>query len=72
MARPRWVLQDAEIRKIVSLLFSTDMTVPEIAQRTGCSNSTILAINRKYEVREYSGRRNTWVVLMPEDRVRTA
>jgi hypothetical protein len=43
------------------------MTIPEIAQRTGCSRSTIVAINRKFAVREYAGRRTSWdLVVKPE------
>jgi hypothetical protein len=55
-------LQDYEVRRIVSLLASTEMTIPEIAQRLGCSRSAVVSINRKFQVRDYAGHRRTWVV----------
>jgi hypothetical protein len=36
------------------------MTIKEIADRMGCSRSTICAINLKAQVRTYAGRRNSW------------
>jgi hypothetical protein len=42
------------------------MTIPEIAERLGCSRSTIVAINRRFAVRDYAGRRSTWAVLTPQ------
>ena len=62
MARQGCVLQESEIRRIVSLLASTDMSIPEIAERLSCSRSVVVAINRKFQVRDYSGRRTTWEV----------
>ena len=62
MARQGCVLQDAEVRKMVSLLASTDMTIPEIAKRMGCSRSAIVSINRKFQVRDYAGHRSTWAL----------
>ncbi len=60
MARQGCVLQESEVRRIVSLLASTDMTIPEIAERLGCSRSAVVAINRKFQVRDYAGHRTTW------------
>ena len=60
MARQGCVFQESEIRRIVSLLASTDMSIPEIAERLNCSRSAVVAINRKFQVRDYSGRRTTW------------
>jgi hypothetical protein len=62
MGRQGCVLQDFEIRRILSLLASTHMTIPEIAERLGCSRSAIVSINRKFKVRDYGGHRSTWVV----------
>jgi len=36
------------------------MTLLNIAERTGRSHAAIAAINRRYQVREYGGRRSTW------------
>jgi hypothetical protein len=55
-------MHEGQIRTVLSLLASTEMTIPEIAQRMGCSRSAIAAVNRKYQVRQYRGRRSTWVV----------
>jgi hypothetical protein len=62
MARQGCVLQQSEVRRIVSLLASTDMTIPAIAQRLGCSRSAVVSINRRFQVRDYAGHRSTWEV----------
>ena len=49
-----------EVRKIVHLLSSTEMTVNEIAERMSCSKSAIAAVNRKFKVRAYNGLRSRW------------
>jgi len=51
-----------EIDRIKSLLTSTDMTLQEIATRMECAKSSIVAINRMFQIREYRGRRNYWVL----------
>jgi len=55
-------MHEGQIRTVISLLTSTDMSIPEIAQRMGCSRSAIAAVNRKFQVRQYNGRRSTWEV----------
>ena len=55
-------MQEYEIRNVISLLATTDMTIPEIAQRMGCSRKTIVGVNRRFQVRQYNGRRSSWVV----------
>jgi DNA-binding CsgD family transcriptional regulator len=62
MARQGRVLHENEVSRIVSLLASTDMTIKEIADRFGCSRSAVTAINRKFQVRLYLGRRSSWAV----------
>lgn len=62
MARQGCALQESEIRRIVSLLASTDMSLIDIAQRTGCSRGAIAAINRRFQVREYGGHRTVWAL----------
>jgi predicted DNA-binding protein YlxM (UPF0122 family) len=54
------LLSDDEISRIIDLLFSTDMSISDIAQRMGCSRSAIASINRKRCVRYYNGRRSVW------------
>ena len=51
-----------QIERIVLLLRDTDMTLPEIATRMRCSRSAVAAINQKYQVRDYEGRRGQWTI----------
>ena len=53
-------LQEAEIRAIERLLRSTDMSIREIAERTGRCRATVISVNRRYQVRDYGGQRSTW------------
>ena len=63
MAGQGRVMLPDDVRKIVHLLSSTEMTVTEIAERMGCSRSTIIAVNRRFQVRAYSGLRTSWTKL---------
>jgi hypothetical protein len=49
-----------ELNRIVLLLRETDMNFPDIACRMRCSRSAIAAINRKFQVRVYDGKRSQW------------
>ena len=60
MARQGRALTEEAVEKIVTLLYATDMTISEIAQRMGCSRSAIASINRKFQVRDYAGLRSKW------------
>ena len=51
-----------ELKRIVLLLHETDMTLSDIAARMRCSRSAVAAINRKFFVRDYEGKRSQWVV----------
>lgn len=51
---------DSEISRIVGLLSSTELSSAEIARRMDCSVSAVSSLNRKYSVRSYAGRRNSW------------
>ena len=64
MARKGFHFTENCISRIVSLL-ATDMTIPEIAERMSCSRTAIIAINRKFQVRAYAGRRATWEYARP-------
>ncbi len=46
--------------KIRCLLAETDLSLPDIAVRMGCSKSAIAAINRKFSIRLYCTRRSSW------------
>ena len=54
-------LSENQVRKIVSLLASTELTVPEIAERMGCSRSTVVSVNRFHAIRDYQGHRSVWI-----------
>jgi IS30 family transposase len=62
MARQGRHLSEQEIKRIVTLLASSDMTILEIAQRMTCSRGTIAAINRKFQVRKYAGPKSKWIL----------
>jgi hypothetical protein len=62
MARQGCPLEESEIRRIVGLLASTDMSLLNIAERTGRSHAAIAAVNRRFQIRQYGGRRSTWAV----------
>jgi hypothetical protein len=60
MARQGKVFSEDEVRKILTLLATTDMAIPDIALRMRCSRGAIASLNRKYKIREYRGLRSTW------------
>lgn len=60
MAKQGCFFSPVQIRRIINLLITTDMTMAEIAERIQCSRSAIVSINRKFRVREYLGRRSGW------------
>ena len=51
-----------ELKRIVFLLHGTEMTLSEIAARMRCSRSAVAAINRKFLIRDYDGKRSQWVL----------
>jgi len=51
-----------ELNRIILLLRESDLTLTEIAGRMRCSRSAVAAINRKVQIRVYSGRRSEWSV----------
>jgi ribosomal protein S13 len=55
-------LSQAEITNITRLLASTDLNLEAIGTRMSCTKGTIVAINRKYGIRSYNGRRSVWQV----------
>jgi len=53
-------ISDENIRQVIHLLASTDMSASEIAERMGYSKSAVITINRKFLVRKYDGLRTRW------------
>jgi hypothetical protein len=51
-----------ELKRIVMLLRDSEMTLPEIADRMRCSRSAVAAINRKFQIRLYGGKRSQWTL----------
>jgi len=68
MARQGKSFTNEEVQRILSLLSLTDMTIPEIAARMGCSRSGVASVNRKFRVRDYGGLRATWNRMHEEQR----
>jgi hypothetical protein len=60
MASQGRYFSEEQIRRIVSLLSETEMTIAEIAARMQCSRSAVTTINRKRKVRIYNGLKSTW------------
>jgi hypothetical protein len=54
-----------ELKKIMELLRSSDLSIAQIAERMQRTRGTIAAINRKYRIRDYLGKRSTWKVSDP-------
>jgi hypothetical protein len=53
-------LSELEIGRIKHLLADTDMAITDIATRMGCSKASIVAINRRFAIRQYNGKRSNW------------
>lgn len=51
-----------EAARIRVLLQTTEMSIPEIAVRMGCSRTAVNRLNRIHKVRAYLGRRSTWTL----------
>ncbi len=39
------------------------MSLADIAERMSCSSSAITAINRRFQIRKYDGRRTAWTTI---------
>ena len=57
---------EKEVERIKFLLTSTDLTLEEIGTRMECAKSSVVAINQNYQIRQYRGRRSSWVCTVPE------
>jgi hypothetical protein len=53
-------LSQAEVTNITRLLACTDLSLGTIGVRMSCTKATIVAINRKFGIRFYNGRRSIW------------
>jgi predicted DNA-binding protein YlxM (UPF0122 family) len=42
------------LRQVIHLLSSTEMSIGEIAEQMSISKNTIIAINRRFQVRKYN------------------
>ena len=61
-----------ELNRILKLLRDSDLTLPEIADRMRCSRSAVAAINRKFQIRVYAGKRTQWDIKHPQSDVDTS
>jgi predicted DNA-binding protein YlxM (UPF0122 family) len=55
-------LTDFIIQRIVALLRTSELSMPEIATRLSCSRSSVHKINKKFHARLFAGRRTHWKV----------
>ncbi len=55
-------LTEIETAKIALLLRTTDLSIATIAKRMSCSEGVVVKLNRKFQVRDYAGKRNRWTV----------
>ena len=53
---------EQELNRILMLLRDTNMTLRELADRMHCSRSAVAAINAKFQIRVYGGKRSEWSV----------
>ena len=53
-------MSELQIKTIVRLLSSTEMSIEDIAKRIGCSKSAVMSVNRRFSVRRYAGSRAHW------------
>ena len=60
---------EGELNRIIILLRDSDMSLPEIADRMNCSRSAVAAINRKFQIRLYRGRRSQWILNIQDDQL---
>jgi hypothetical protein len=56
------VLSAYDVSKIKQLLADTELSLQQIGARMDCAKSTIVAINRRYGIRSYNGRRTEWIL----------
>jgi len=57
---------EKEVERIKFLLTSTDLTLEEIGTRMECAKSSVVAINQNYQIRQYRGRRSSWICTVTE------
>ena len=57
---------EKEVERIKFLLTSTDLTLEEIGSRMECAKSSVVAINQNYQIRQYRGRRSSWICTVTE------
>jgi hypothetical protein len=43
------------LRRVIHLLSTTEMSIGEIAEQMSMSKNTIIAINRRFQVRKFTG-----------------
>jgi len=55
-------LSPEKIEKIKKLLATSDLSMPDIAERMGCARGRVVSINRKFQIRLYGTKRSSWVV----------
>jgi hypothetical protein len=62
MAREGFSLLDSKIRRILTLLATTNLSLTDIAHATSCRRTVIAAINRRFHIRDYVDGRCVWAL----------
>jgi hypothetical protein len=55
-------LSPEKIGKIKKLLATSDLSIPDIAERMGCARGRVVSINSKFQIRLYGRKRSSWIV----------
>ncbi len=58
--RQGYPLSDSQIKRLVYLLKTTDLSMVEIATAMGCTRSTVSRINQLHNARNYENSRSSW------------
>ena len=55
-------LTELKINRIKMLLTTTDLSLPQIAERMGCTPGRVVSINQRFQIRMYGKSRTSWVM----------
>ena len=62
MTRVGFSLLDSKIRRILTLLATTNLSLMGIAHKTGSGRGVIAAVNRRFHIRDYVDGRCAWAL----------
>jgi hypothetical protein len=59
-------LSETEVRTVIKLLASMDMTLGDIAVHMRCTRQAVASINRRHQIRYFSKRLGSWKARSPD------